>query len=212
VPEWENAPMAFYTEYRNHADLRVTVEMVKLYLGDLRLMTGTDSVVMGSVAYFDLGEGRDTASWSVPAGTYSALHAGLGVPEQLNHSDPALYGPGHPLSINNGTHWSWNSGYRFVLFEGRYNPDPLGTGPLMNAYSLHTGLDTAYTELQLAPTQPITITAGAITELVVHLAVDRFFHGPTESLDLVTENQAHGSDPVLNMKLTRLIAASIHVD
>lgn len=212
VPEWEGSPLAFYTEYRNISDYRTTVEMLKLYLGDLRLMTTGDSTDVASVAYFDLEGGRDTASWSVPVGTYTALHTGLGVPEDVNHTDPALYGAAHPLSINNGTHWSWNSGYRFVLFEGRYSPDPASTDPLLNAYSLHTGFDTAYIELQLVPAQPITIVQGAITELVVRVSVDRFFHGAAGTVDLATENQAHGMNAPLNMKLSALMAASIHVD
>ncbi len=212
VAEWENAPLAFYTEYRNISDYRTTVEMLKLYLGDLRLMTNNDSATVASVAYFDLEGGRDTASWSVPAGTYTALHAGLGVPENLNHTDPALYGSAHPLSVNNGTHWNWNTGYRFVLFEGRYSPDPASTGTLLNAFSLHTGLDTVYTELQLVPAQPIVIAQGATTELVIRVAVDRFFHGAAGSVDLAIENQSHGMEPVLNMKIAALTAASIHVD
>lgn len=212
VAEWENAPLAFYTEYRNISDYRTTVEMLKLYFGELRLMANTDSSSVASVAYFDLEGGRDTASWSVPAGTYTALHCGLGVPEDLNHSDPAHYAHDHPLSINNGTHWNWNTGYRFVLFEGRYSPDPASTGPLLNAFSLHTGLDTAYTGLQLVPAQPIVIAQGATTELVVRVAVDRFFHGTAGTVDLATENSAHGSNLELNMKLTALMAASIHVD
>lgn len=204
--------MAFYTEYRNFSDYRTTVEMLKLYLGDLRLVANDDSAHVASVAYFDIEGGRDTAEWNVPVGTYTALHAGLGVPESINHSDPAAYAGGHPLSIDNGTHWNWNTGYRFVLFEGRYDPDPASTGVLLNAFSLHTGLDTAYMELQLVPSQPIVIAEGATTELVVRVAVDRFFHGPAGTVDLATENQAHGSEPVLNMKIAALTAASIHVD
>lgn len=213
IPEWENAPLAFYTEYRNISDYRTTVELLKLYLGELRLLADGDSVDVAPIAYFDLGaEDRDTASWSVPPGTYTALHCGLGVPEHLNHTDPALYGAGHPLSIDNGTHWSWASGYRFVLFEGRFDPDPESTAPLLAAYALHTGFDTAYAELQLVPGQAITVNEGQVTELVVRVAVDRFFYGPSSTVDLATESSSHGSDVPLNLKLAAHMAASIHVD
>ena len=40
VPEWEGAPMQRFTEYRNFMDYRVNVELLKLYLGEVRLANG----------------------------------------------------------------------------------------------------------------------------------------------------------------------------
>ncbi|MEZ4808507.1 MAG: MbnP family protein [Flavobacteriales bacterium] len=212
LPEWEGQPLAFYTEHRNVSDYRTTVELLKIYLGDVDLLGSGADVRVKDVEFFDLANGGDTVEWSVPAGTYSGLHAGLGVPPTINHSDPTLYGEGHPLSVSNGTHWGWAGGYRFVSFEGRYDPDPQSTAPLVTAFTLHTGPDTCYTALQLMTAQPIVITAGSTTELTIRVAVDRFYTDGTTTLDLATENTLHGNDIPLALKCTRHMAASITVD
>lgn len=43
----------------------------------------------------------------------------VGVPQYLNHLDPATYPPSHPLAPQNPSmHWGWTAGYRFAAIEG----------------------------------------------------------------------------------------------
>lgn len=211
VPEWEGAPLTLFSEYTNVTDYRTTVELLKMYFSEIRLMSSSGSVPVTDVALFNL-DGPRQAEWSVPVGTYDSFHTGLGVPEYLNHTDPAIYPVDHPLGINSGTNWTWNSGYRFVMFEGRYDADPQSTDPLTDSYSIHTGLDTCYSLLDLSPSTPISITRNGITELTIHVAVDRFFYSATDTVDLSFENTSHGNDLPLALKLTRNMVASITVD
>jgi len=51
---------------------------------------------------------------TVPVGNYTGVAFVEGVPEQLNHADPALH-PG-PLQAS-GVSWGWTLGYRFVMAE-----------------------------------------------------------------------------------------------
>jgi hypothetical protein len=55
-------------------------------------------------------------------------------------------------------------------------------------------MDTCYTELDLTPATPIVIEGGRTTEVVVRIAVDRFFHSPEFQIDLATEHTAHGNN------------------
>lgn len=44
----------------------------------------------------------------------------IGVDEETNHLDPAIYAAQHPLAPKNPSmHWGWAAGYRFIAFEGK---------------------------------------------------------------------------------------------
>ena len=48
-----------------------------------------------------------------------AITFSVGVPQAVNHLDPAVYPAGHPLSPQNPSmHWGWTAGYRFAAIEG----------------------------------------------------------------------------------------------
>jgi hypothetical protein len=212
VPEWEGQPLALYTEYRNYMDQRVNVELLKMYWGELRLFNGPYEWVMKDVAYFNLGPGAVSIAMPVDTGMYAGLRAGLGVPNALNMSDPAVYSAGHPLNVNNGTYWTWATGYRFLMFEGRYDLDPQSTAPLIASYALHPGMEPCYLPLEFQPSGGVRILPGAETELVVKVAVDRFFHSPTGNIDLATENTAHGQNLPLAIKLAENAVQSMSVE
>ena len=211
VPEWGGIPLALFSEYTNISDYRTTVELLKMYFSEIQLVSVSGSVPVSDIVLFNL-DGPKQAEWSVPVGTYTGLHAGLGVPEGLNHTDPSTYPVDHPLGINSATYWTWNSGYRFVMFEGRYDPDPQSSAPLTLSYSIHTGLDTCYANMNLIPSTPIIITENGTTDITMRVAVDRFFHSATETVDLATENASHGSNLPLALKLTRNMVSSITLD
>lgn len=213
IPEWEGEPLQFYTEYRNVSDYRTTVEVLKMYWSDVRLIDGLESTPVSTVELFNLQSGPLTREWKVAPGTWTGLRTGLGVPEVLNHSNPADYNAGHPMSINNSMHWGWAAGYIFVMFDGRYDPDPASTAPLENyAYSIHTGMDTCYTEMDLLPVLPITVVEDSITTLVVHVAVDEFFHSNFGTIDLATEYSSHGTNLPLALKFTHNVVQSFSIE
>ncbi len=212
LPEWEGQSLQTFTEYQNFMNYRTTVELLKMYFGDVRAIAGGDTAMVKDVDLFDLGTGTVVKHWTIEEGVWAKLRAGLGVPAGLNYEDPAEYGPGHPLSVSNGTHWSWSSGYRYVMFEGRYDPDPSSTAQLITAYSIHPGMEPSYIEFELLPAQGITITAGDTTDVTVRVAVDRFFHSVDHQIDLATENTAHGMNVPLQLKLVENIAASFSTE
>jgi hypothetical protein len=212
VPEWEGEPLQSFVEYRNFMDYRTTVEVLKMYLGDVRLVQGDDTLVVRDVDLFDLGDGPVSKDWTVTAGSWTSLRAALAVPDDLNYADPASYGAGHPLSVSNGTYWTWATGYRYVVFEGRYDTDPASTTPLIEAYAIHPGMGPSYVEFDLVPADGITITAGNTTEILVRVAVDRFFHSDTEQIDLETENTAHGNNVPLQVKFVNNVVKSMTLE
>jgi hypothetical protein len=212
VPEWEGEALVRFQEYRNFMDYRTTVETLTLYFGDVRGISGEDTTYMKDVDLFVLHNGPHSRSWTVPVGTYDRVRAALGVPATLNYADPANYGQNHPLSVSNGTYWTWATGYRYVMFEGRYDPDPQSTATLVNAYVIHPGMEPSYIEFELERPGGLTITEGGTTEVTVRVAVDRIFHSDAYQIDLATENTAHGGNLPLQWKLVNNVVKSFTVE
>jgi hypothetical protein len=90
-------------------------------------------------ACINLGQNRATAMVAgLEPGTYDRIRFHVGLEPGLNHSDPALYPPGHPLNPNlNGLHWGWAGGYVFFALEGLWR-DERGQ---WRGYSFHLGND-----------------------------------------------------------------------
>ena len=212
VPKWEGGPFAMNAVYTNVSNYRVKVEALKFYLGDVRLLTGTDTTLLKDIALFNMASGTNTMEWSAEPGTWTGLRAGLGVPQILNEADPISYGPGHPLNLSNGMYWAWPSMYRFLVFDGRYDLDPNGTQAPILPFSMHTGLNVVYREFDVPLENGLVISAGNTTTLTLELAVDRFFYSDTDTLDLLMENQTHGEDLPLALKLTDNAVQSFILD
>ena len=211
VPEWHGEAFQPFTEYRAPLNYRFQAEMVRFCLSDISVVNGTDSAMVKDVALLDLGDGPFDLDLTVPAGSWFGLKSGLGLPDALNHSDPALYANGHPLSVSTGMSWNWNDGYKFVLFDGRFDPDPEGAGSLLSPFSVHTGMDTCYTVVDLFPAVPFNVSAGGVTELTLRIDVYGFLQSATDTINVSTENLAHGSNFPLALKLTRNVSSSLYM-
>ncbi len=93
---------------------------------ETRDVSGVWHAVPEAVAFIDLSKRR--TRFELPTGTsepVTGLRFHVGLPENVNHADPASYPGGHPLNPNfNRLHWNWQQGYIFLALEGRYRkPD-----------------------------------------------------------------------------------------
>ncbi|MBK1792249.1 cytochrome C peroxidase [Persicirhabdus sediminis] len=100
------------------------------------------------VGYIDDSSSRHSIQLAdVPAGKYSALSFYIGLDQQQNHSNPALYPANHPLNPNlNNMHWDWQGGYIFMALEGhcRQPGEKMPTG-----YAYHFANDANRTRVML---------------------------------------------------------------
>lgn len=214
-PTWNGQPFLMNEEYLNVSDYRVKVEALRFYLGDVRFEDGGFFTSVKDVELFDLQHDGDTVTWTnVPTGTWSGLRMGLGVPQALNDADPIVYPVGHPLNLSHGSYWTWATAYRFVMFDGRYDVDGTGTGPLLEPFSMHTGVNICYREFDMPFNAPLDVSSSGVSTVVLELAVDRFFHANGEVLDLATENQSHGGDPThaIALELTGNVVNAFSVE
>lgn len=87
----------------------------------------------------------------------------VGVDEDRNHADPALYPSGHPLAPQNPSmHWGWSSGYRFAALEGKAGAN------FANDFEIHALGDANYKQQSIATTAE-TDDAG---EKTIYLVAD----------------------------------------
>lgn len=212
VPEWNNQPFQDFTEYLAPGGYRFQVELLRFYLSEIKLVNDAGEQMISTVKLLDMGSGGLNIDIVVPEGSWYGLRAGLGLPHDLNYTNAALYGDGHPMSVNTGMYWSWATGYKFVLFDGRYNPDPLSTGALLSPFSVHTGMDTCYTTVDLFPAVPFSTVKDSMTEVTLRVAVDGFLQTPEETINVTIENQSHGSNYPLALKLTRNVKRSLRLE
>lgn len=213
--EFENDALVFGETYINVSNYRVNVTDLRFYLSNFYgVKSSGDTVVFSEIAYFNLGAGKGTLVIDNPStGSFISFGFGLGVaPEMNSPANPdfniAIYNSEHPLSVNNGMYWTWASGYRFVIFDGKYDIDAFGTGPLINGYSIHTGKDESYSTKEINGVN-INVLPNATTNLYLDMAVDQFFYLESDIIDLAVDNQSHGSNQVLSNRLTANILNAI---
>lgn len=188
-PLWNGGDFDKTNVYLSAADERVLIQQVKFYLSPL-VFSGDTSVTASEAMLLNVVDGPVERVLSMPPGVYGSLYYGLGLPYELNHADVTGIDPSSDLGAGTGMYWTWATMYRFVVFEGRYDTDPAGTGTPPYQFSLHTGRDECYRDRTIAA--PVAVTAGDTTDLVIDVDIARFFTDGDQVLDLSQGPQSHG--------------------
>ncbi|GAB4407155.1 MAG: hypothetical protein OHK0039_09430 [Bacteroidia bacterium] len=194
------------TAYQNVEGRAYTFDEFKLYIGDLTLVKadGEELKLADAILYdFRTGTANKTTHgpgvaklFEVPAGAYKGVKFGVGVPARLNGLDPATYTSSHPLSVSQGTHWTWATGYIFVKMDGRIDSSAARTGALSYGLTYHMGTSDLYREVSyLDADHAFEVAEGEELQFKLELDVNRFFYNSSDTIDMVTRNITH-STPV----------------
>lgn len=109
----------FYTT--NQFDT-IKADDFKLYISNLRLKKADGTYYKVPKSYYLLNaaetNGKTVTIDSIPAGEYIGFQYGVGIDSVANHS--ILWVGRGDLSTTNGMSWDWNTGYKFILYEGAY--------------------------------------------------------------------------------------------
>lgn len=74
-----------------------------------------------SSAFIDANKRILDFDTELPPNKYRSLRFSIGLPPEVNHSDPAQYPAKHSLNPDfNRLHWTWTTGYIFMALEGRF--------------------------------------------------------------------------------------------
>jgi cytochrome c peroxidase len=125
TPKLNGVPIAFdRLAYTNAQGQSLSVSRLDLLLSDFAVHTsdGTWLEQPNWQAWLALASGRSRFSiTNLPDLAIDRIRFHIGLPPQVNHSNPAQYAPDHALNPNlNGMHWSWSGGYIFFALEGHW--------------------------------------------------------------------------------------------
>lgn len=158
---------------------------INFYIADLVAVNDDGETELSEIQFISLTDSHKTAidaeqgtvmSFSnVPVGTYNQLKFGVGVPADLNKTNPSDYSTTHPLGADNsGEYWeAWDS-YIFAKIEGQYdvNGDGFDANDISFAYHIG-GRPDLYKPIELD--NNLLLKAGETTDLVFELDVERLF-------------------------------------
>ena len=195
-------PMVIKNEvYRNVLQYNYKVDRLAFYLSNLYLIKNDGTEVLAKdVSFLEFENNHSVSSQSgeliiaenIPEGNYKGIKFAIGVDSTINNEDPAIYASEHPLSITNNAHWTWNSGYIFVKFEGKIDSLPNGNEDLSQILLYHLGTNPLYREVSFD--HNFTVVAGNEFVYQLQLDIDRIFFSESDTLDARHDNDTQTLD------------------
>jgi hypothetical protein len=208
---FEGENVVIFQDYVNVNGYAMSFEEVRMYLSEISLVKiGGEMVELATVEYFDFDEGTISNSYEVAPGDYEGIVYHVGVPQALNGTDNpdflvGQYGPESPLNVQNGMYWAWQTGYKFLIYEGRIDGTPDDDTDFPSVYSFHLGKDQFYTEVMVD--LPFSISEGQTKHFTVDWQLDKNQYNDSDTIDLSdsSENQFHGDDLELAARFQALL-------
>lgn len=171
---------------------QVKFSKVNFYLANLVAINDDGETELSEVQFIDLALTHNTLTEAekgtvmnfskVPIGLYKYFGLGVGVPNDLNKTNPSDYATSHPLGANNSSEYleDWN-GYIFVRIEGQYDQDGDGFGSNDINFSYQIGgRENLYRPIEFEST--LAFSAGETINLDFELDIKRLFTRPAGSL------------------------------
>lgn len=189
VPTYNGQPFDFQTSYTTQEGY--TIEFSKLNVILTEVKNGSTILAPSMVYKY---EDDPKLMWQ-GEGEYTALPnltANVGVGADRNHEDPSALPAEDPLNILNtdDMHWGWNTGYIFLMIEGRVDTTQDQTGQDIATFLYHTGTDELLKNVTLnnLDWQPVSNTLYE-----ANLTVDMYkvFDGDTTDVDIKNERTSH---------------------
>jgi len=184
----------------------VKFEKMLLYVSNVRFIESDGTVAEGpEIIFVDASSDQNKVSFEIPEGNYSRIEFSIGVPNNLNGTDnpdfdASLYDQDSPLSLSKGMYWTWNSGYRFILMDGRTNIDPMVDDVFETLLSIHTGKEYSFRSKGLS----LNVNAAKDQNIPLKLKfnVEGFLNYPDNVIDIAVDNQSHGTNENLANRLS----------
>lgn len=213
--EYANQVFEINKVYPYILEYEVKFESMKLYVSNIRLIESDGTVAEGpKIVFVDASAENNKVSFEIPEGNYSSIEFSIGVPESLNGTDnpdfdASLYDQDSPLSLSNGMYWTWNSGYRFILMDGRTNTDPMVDDVFETLLSIHTGKTYSFRSNELS----LNVNAGKDQTVPLNLLfnVETFLSNPDDVIDIAVDNQSHGTNENLANRLSDNAIKSVEI-
>jgi hypothetical protein len=188
---FESTSYAFADYFTNGDGIKIRIELLQFYIADVRFVNKKgEEVQVEDIALVKIDQsGTGTMSVKIPAGNYTSLKFGIGVPKEMNEADPSEYNePDHPLNTTQNTYWGMNSMYRFVMVDGKY--DLTGDGTDDGSFSYHTGYSDCYREKEFVMDFDFQRKENYTYDFMIDLS--KLFYTTGSTVSVPTESNYHG--------------------
>lgn len=214
--QFENEAFVINQVYEYPLGYNFKIEKLLVYISDVKLVDDEgNSHDIGKIIFVDSDSDENGITLTIPEGNYKSITYSIGVPQSMNGTenpdfDAALYDPNHPLSLSNNMYWTWNTGYRFVLLDGRINTNPLENTDFETLLSIHTGKDYSFR----SRTHSLNYTAvkDNAGSILMKFNVEGFLAGENDIIDIAVDNQSHGTNEGLANRLSDNVIQAVVVE
>ncbi len=161
----------------------------KFYMTDVK----NNSNSLAEAILYDFRESGKTALRTIGDPTkFTSLQGSIGVIESLNHDDPSAFANESPLNISNAgpMHWGWNTGYIFIVIEGKADTLNDGVALFDHSFSYHIGTDAFLENFGFSNLSWVKNSTYEY-ELPLKFEFDNFLQNNGQNIDLKTENLTH---------------------
>ena len=151
-------------------------DMLRYYISGITVHhDGTSTFLQDHYLLVDISKTDRYSLGDLDVNRVDSITFNIGVDIAHNHLDPATYPDWHPLAYQDPSmHWGWQSGYRFVTYEGVSGTSPDKMSAMMQ---IHTVDNSLYT--------PVVVRAGSTrTEAGVDIPVLANYEYLLESIDI----------------------------
>lgn len=195
--QYDTEPLVLNQAYSYPGDMDLTYSTLLFYISDVRLVTVDDEEVVikdvDMVNFYDhhanpatAADGETITITDVPEGDYKGIRFGIGLPADLNATNPADYAATHPMSRTE-MYWDWRGTFIFSMVEGAVDTLQDGTPDVFLTY--HSGSDAMYEQVDLA----YNFSIGGGDELTIPLVLDakKILVTGAGAYDVVNNNVTH---------------------
>ena len=188
VPTYQGVPMDFNQTYTTQEGY--TISFTKLNIIMTKFRNNGKQLFESAVYKFE----KDNRLLWEGVGDYNdftSFTATVGVDSTQNHEDPSARNADDPLFILNSgdMHWGWNTGYIFIMLEGKADTTVAQTGDLAS-YFYHVGNDQFTRDFSFSNMQWTKVN-NYLYETNIYLDLYKVFNGATNDIDIKTERASH---------------------
>lgn len=187
VPTYQGTPLELNQNYKTQEGY--TISFTKLNIIMSKFINNDKQLFESALYRFKdkrlLWEGVGNYS------DFSSFTVTVGVDSVQNHEDPSARDADDPLFILNSgdMHWGWNTGYVFLMLEGKADTTTAQTGSLAS-FSYHIGNDNLTRDVHFSNVQWTKINSH-LYEMNINLDVYKIFDGNTNDIDIKLERSSH---------------------
>lgn len=173
-------------KYQISSNRYLTLDSLRFYVSNVVAIKSDGSELpLLDVNLFDFDETGKTTHGSgiykpfeVPVGEYKGLKFNLGLPSELNHSNPTLFNPtNHPLHSSRNTNWNITDGYLFLQVAGEADSLLSGGTPKRISYQLGTDNLLRPKNYSTASTHAFSIKPDRETQFILQIELTEILNG-----------------------------------